>query len=184
MCESAFSRLSSVTRETAALVSERHSYLNIAVWILLLSTAVPGGTQWRSWLRHCATSWPHYGPGIDSASNRNEYQECFLWGKGGRCVGLTTLPPSCASCLEIWEPQPPEPSGPVLACKGIALPLQLSLRILQHTQRINRSLLFSRQHIHYLQYFVEYFNFGDLVQLSLPMFKLLRSVAFGPVGLN
>jgi len=27
--------------------------------------------------------------------------------KGGRCVGLTTLPPSCAQCLEIWEPQPP-----------------------------------------------------------------------------
>jgi len=22
-------------------------------------------------------------------------------GKGGRCVGLTTLPPSCAECLEI-----------------------------------------------------------------------------------
>jgi len=27
---------------------------------------------------------PHYGPGFDSASNRNEYQECFLEGKGGR----------------------------------------------------------------------------------------------------
>ena len=44
--------------------------------------------------------------GVDSASNRNEYQE-YSWGdKGGRCVGLTTLPPSCADCLEIWEPQP------------------------------------------------------------------------------
>jgi len=28
------------------------------------------------------------------------------WGKGGRCVGLTTLPPSRADYLEIWEPQP------------------------------------------------------------------------------
>jgi len=28
------------------------------------------------------------------------------WGKGGRCVGLTTLPPSCVDRLEIWEPQP------------------------------------------------------------------------------
>jgi len=28
-------------------------------------------------------------------------------GKGGRCLRLTTLPPSCADCLEIWEPQPP-----------------------------------------------------------------------------
>jgi hypothetical protein len=27
-------------------------------------------------------------------------------GKGGRCVGLTTLPPSCVDYLEIWEPQP------------------------------------------------------------------------------
>jgi len=26
--------------------------------------------------------------------------------KGGRCAGLT-LPPSCADCREIWEPQPP-----------------------------------------------------------------------------
>jgi hypothetical protein len=26
-------------------------------------------------------------------------------GKGGRCVGLTTLPSSCAECFEIWEPQ-------------------------------------------------------------------------------
>jgi len=28
-------------------------------------------------------------------------------GKGGRCIGLTTLPPSCANYLEIWELQPP-----------------------------------------------------------------------------
>ena len=26
------------------------------------------------------------------------------WGKGGRCVRLT-LPPSCADCHAIWEPQ-------------------------------------------------------------------------------
>jgi hypothetical protein len=28
-------------------------------------------------------------------------------GKDGRCVRLTTLPPSCAECLKILEPQPP-----------------------------------------------------------------------------
>jgi hypothetical protein len=54
----------------------------------------------------------------------SEFQEYFLEGNGGRCVGLTTLPPSCADCLEIWELQPPEPSGPLQACNGIALPLQ------------------------------------------------------------
>jgi len=37
-------------------------------------------------------------------------------GKGGQCVGLTTLPPSCADCLEIWEPQP---SGTLRACPGL-----------------------------------------------------------------
>jgi hypothetical protein len=46
-------------------------------------------------------------------SNRNEYQEYFLGGKGGQCVGLTTLPPSCAYWLEIWEPQSP---GILQAC--------------------------------------------------------------------
>jgi len=44
--------------------------------------------------------------GVDSAFNRNEYQGYFLGGKGGRCLRLTTLPPSYADCLEIWEPQP------------------------------------------------------------------------------
>jgi hypothetical protein len=28
------------------------------------------------------------------------------WRKGGRCVRQTTLPTSCADCLEIWESQP------------------------------------------------------------------------------
>jgi hypothetical protein len=59
---------------------------------------------------------PHYGPGIDSASNKNEYQECFLGVIGGRCVGLTTLPPSYADCLKIWEPQVP---GILVACPGL-----------------------------------------------------------------
>ena len=27
-------------------------------------------------------------------------------GKGGRCFGLTTLPPPRVDCLDIWEPQP------------------------------------------------------------------------------
>jgi hypothetical protein len=37
-------------------------------------------------------------------------------GKDGRCVGLTTLPPSCAECLEVLEPQPP---GTSRACSGL-----------------------------------------------------------------
>jgi len=37
-------------------------------------------------------------------------------GKFGRCVGLTTLPPSCADCVEIWKPQLP---GTLRACRGL-----------------------------------------------------------------
>jgi hypothetical protein len=36
---------------------------------------------------------PHYGPGVDSAPNRNEYQEPSWGVKGGRRVRLTTSPP-------------------------------------------------------------------------------------------
>jgi len=39
--------------------------------------------------------------------NRNDDQGYFLGGKCGRCLGLTTFPPSCADCLEICDPQPP-----------------------------------------------------------------------------
>jgi hypothetical protein len=28
-----------------------------------------------------------------------------MGGKGSQYVGLTTLPPSCADCHEIWDPQ-------------------------------------------------------------------------------
>ena len=34
-------------------------------------------------------------------------------GKGGRCLGLTTLPPSRVDCLEIWDFKPMKPLGPV-----------------------------------------------------------------------
>jgi len=44
---------------------------------------------------------PHYGTGIDAASNRNEHQGYFLGGKDDHCMGLTILPPSCADYLEI-----------------------------------------------------------------------------------
>ena len=37
-----------------------------------------------------------------------------------------TLPPSCADCLEIWEPKPP---GTLMACNGIAAPVLLTLYI-------------------------------------------------------
>jgi len=41
-------------------------------------------------------------PGVDSAS-KNEYQD-IAGGKDGRCIRVTTLPPSCAECVEILQP--------------------------------------------------------------------------------
>ena len=73
------------------------------------------GTAVAQWLSCCATNLKvagsipagvsgffidiksfrsHCGPGVDSVSNRNEYQEYFLGVKAG--VRLTNLPPSCA----------------------------------------------------------------------------------------
>ena len=48
--------------------------------------------------------WQKWVPGI------------FPGGKGGRCVGLKSLSPSCDDCLEIWEPQPPRT---LRACPGL-----------------------------------------------------------------
>jgi hypothetical protein len=67
--------------------------LYVFLYVTGQSTAV------AQWLRYCATNrkvagsipdgvigilhwyksfWSHYGPGVDSTSNRNEYQEYFL----------------------------------------------------------------------------------------------------------
>jgi len=55
-------------------------------------------------------------PGVDSASIGNEYQEYFLWGKSSWCIGLTTLSPSRANCLEIRQPQL---SGTLRVCQSL-----------------------------------------------------------------
>jgi len=45
----------------------------------------------------------HYGPGVDSASDRNEYQENFLGVNvaGAKSDNFTTF---LCLCHEIWEP--------------------------------------------------------------------------------
>jgi hypothetical protein len=53
-------------------------------------------SRWCHWNFSLTKSFrSHYGPGVDSAYKRNEYQEHFLGGKGGRCLSLTTLQLSC-----------------------------------------------------------------------------------------
>jgi len=38
-----------------------------------------------------------------TSASKNEYQD-IPGGKDGQCVRVTTLPPTCAECLEILEP--------------------------------------------------------------------------------
>jgi hypothetical protein len=77
------------------------------------------------WLRHCATNWKVAGSIPDGVTEiihwhnpsghtmalgstqplREMSTRNISWGKGGRCVVLTTLPPSFADCLNIWESQ-------------------------------------------------------------------------------
>ena len=45
------------------------------------------------------------------------------WGKGDRCVRLTTLPPSCAVVTKSGKLNFLKPSGPVQVSNGTALPL-------------------------------------------------------------
>jgi hypothetical protein len=58
--------------------------------------------------------------GVDSAS-KNECQNI----PGGKGVGVATVPPSCAECLEIWQPQP---TGTLRACPGLYLYLMFCLK--------------------------------------------------------
>jgi len=108
-------------------------------WLFLFISSYyieSGSTRWRSWFRHCATDWEVVGfipsgvigifhwrspfdltVALGSSQPLTEMSTIIFSGsKGSRCVGLTTLPPSCADCLEIWEPQPP---GTLRACPGL-----------------------------------------------------------------
>jgi len=54
---------------------------------------------------------PHHDPGVDPASNRNEYQGYFLRGKCGRGVGLINLGASTSR----------NPQGLSMAVRGLHL---------------------------------------------------------------
>jgi hypothetical protein len=115
-----------------------HSVTSRKTWILQHKTHL----QWTvgyavvSWLRHCITSQKVVGSipdGFIGIFHWHNASSCtmaleltqpltqmstrniFWGGKGGWCMGVTTLPPFCANCLEIWEPHPP---GALRACPG------------------------------------------------------------------
>ena len=66
----------------------------VAQWIRCCATnrkfagLIPAGVS--GFFIDIKSSRSHYGPGVDPASNRNEYQDYLLGVKSGRCVRLTT----------------------------------------------------------------------------------------------
>ena len=81
----------------------------------------------------------HYGPGVVSSSNRNEY----------RCVRLTTLPTSCAVVMKSENLNFLEPCGPLQACNGTALPYIIACRkALKNAPGCINEILFYSNHQH------------------------------------
>jgi hypothetical protein len=91
---------------------------------------------WRSWLKHCDTSrkvassildvvvgiFYLHNPscctmalGSTQCLTEMSTRSIFLGRKGGRCVGLTPLPPLCVECLKIRESQP---TGTLWVCSN------------------------------------------------------------------
>jgi hypothetical protein len=123
-------------------------------YIFCLVITVLGGTRWRSgWGTALQTGWsldrftvvslksfihivlrPHYGLGVDSASNTNEYQKYFLRVKAARCLGMTKLPHSCADVFKSGSLNLLEPSETVKACNGFTLPCTFSSVQQNHQQ--------------------------------------------------
>ena len=74
---------------------------------------------------HPKESVQHSGHG---ESLKSRVPGVFPGGKGGRCVRLITLPPSCAVFMKSGNLNFLEPSGPLQTCNGTALPLPFTHR--------------------------------------------------------
>ena len=107
------------------------------------------GTAIAQWLRCCATNGKIAGSipaGVIGIFHWNKNLPIAVWpwsrlnlkqkwvpgvllgGKGGRCVRLTTLPPSCVIVMKCGNLNFLEPSGPLQACNGTDLPYLEEIR--------------------------------------------------------
>ena len=91
----------------------------LSLYIWLWGTAVA-----ESRGRWFDPSWCNFSLALGSTDPLTEMSTRNIsWGKGGRCVRLITLPPSCAVVTKSGNFNFLEPSGPLQACNGTDLPL-------------------------------------------------------------
>ena len=89
----------------------------------VVASSIPAGLSW--FFIDIKSIRSHYDPGVDPASNRNEFQQHFLGGKGDQYVRLTTLPSPCAVVMEFGNLNFLEISGPLQSGNGTVLSLPL-----------------------------------------------------------
>jgi len=83
---------------------------------------------------------PHYGPGIDSASNRYEYQEYFLGVKAAGVYGRQIYHLHVPTVSKSGSLNLLEPSGPLQSSTEIVLSLPLTSVRISNIQIENQSL--------------------------------------------
>jgi len=100
------------------------------------------------------------------------------WGKGGRCVRLSTLPPSCALVMKSGNLNFLEPSGPLQACNGAALPLPLFYSYLRYFSLTPPSKLPPSK----LKQQSKHFSYGRSADCTRPAFVIVRGIFGGRFG--